>query len=78
MDETTPKQSDQLPEEAPAEQVPDDVPEADEGAAREAAQHHAQEEGQDTSRLGHRDTDEQRAYEREQGGSGSDGSADDT
>ncbi len=58
-----PKQSDQLPEEAPAEQVPDDVPEADEGAARESGRRHASEQEQATS-LGHRGTDEQRAYER--------------
>lgn len=58
----TPKQSDQMPEEAPAEQVPDDVPEAEEGAARESARRHAEEQEQTTS-LGYRGTDEQRAYE---------------
>jgi hypothetical protein len=41
-----PKQSDQLPEEAPPEQVPDDVGEAGEGAAREAGGKAAREEGQ--------------------------------
>jgi len=55
----TPKQSDQLPEEAPAEVVHDDVPGADEGAAREAAR---------TSELGHRDLAEQNEYERVAGG----------
>ena len=55
----TPKQSDQMPEEAPAEQVPDDVPESEEGAARESARKQAQE----TNRLGYRGSDEQRAYE---------------
>jgi hypothetical protein len=54
-----PKQSDQLPEEAPPEQVPDDVPEAGEGAAREAARREAAK----TSNLGHRDTEEEDAYE---------------
>lgn len=45
MTDETPKQSDQLPEEAPAEQVPEDVPGADEGAAREAGQGDARREG---------------------------------
>jgi hypothetical protein len=56
----TPKQSDQLPEEAPAEQVPDDVPGAEEGAARESGRRQAA----DANRLGYRDSDEQDAYER--------------
>lgn len=55
----TPKQSDQLPEEAPPEQVPDDVPEAGEGAARESSERAAE----DTNRLGYRDSDEQAAYD---------------
>jgi hypothetical protein len=64
MSDTTPKSSDQMPEEAPAEQVPDDVPEAQEGAARESGGAHAREAETDTSPLGHRGTGEQRAYER--------------
>jgi hypothetical protein len=40
----TPKQSDQLPEEAPSEQVPDDVSEAGEGSARVASQQRAHEQ----------------------------------
>lgn len=60
----TPKQSDQLPEEAPAEQVPDDVEGADEGAAREEGERLARRESQDTSDLGYRDSDEADAYER--------------
>jgi hypothetical protein len=55
----TPKQSDQLPEEAPAEQVPDDVPAAGEGAARESSERQAEQ----TNRLGYRDADEQAAYD---------------
>lgn len=62
----TPKQSDQLPEEAPAEQVPDDVPEAGEGAARESGERAARDaQERDTSDLGYRDSDEADAYERE-------------
>jgi hypothetical protein len=60
----TPKQSDQLPEEAPGEQVPDDVAEAGEGAARESAQESAREEAESTSERGYRDDEEQEAYER--------------
>jgi hypothetical protein len=55
----TPKQSDQLPEEAPVEQVPDDVPGAGEGAARESGRRQAA----DANKLGYRDSDEQEAYE---------------
>jgi len=64
MDDTTPKPSDQMPEEAPSEQVPDDVPEDEEGAARESGRGHAREEAAGTSDLGHRGGEEQRAYER--------------
>lgn len=64
----TPKQSDQLPEEAPAEQVPDDVEGAGEGAAREEGERLARREGQDTSDLGYRDSDEADAYEQHEGG----------
>lgn len=64
----TPKQSDQLPEEAPAEQVPDDDASADEGAAREEGERLARREGQDTSDLGYRDSDEEDAYEQHEGG----------
>jgi hypothetical protein len=64
MSDETPKQSDQLPEEAPAEQVPDDVEGADEGAAREEGRRLARQESQDTSDLGYRDSDEQDAYDR--------------
>ena len=60
----TPKQSDQLPEEAPAEQVPDDVGGAGEGAAREEGRRLAEQESQDTSDLGYRDSDEADAYDR--------------
>jgi hypothetical protein len=63
-DNTTPKPSDQMPEEAPAGQVPDDAPEDDEGAARESGRDHARQEAEGTSDLGHRDGEEQRAYER--------------
>jgi hypothetical protein len=66
MGESTPKPSDQLPEEAPAEQVHDDVPAADEGAARESGRAQASDAETDTSSLGHRGTDEQRAYEHEE------------
>lgn len=64
----TPKQSDQLPEEAPAEQVPDDVGGAGEGAAREEGERLAKREGQDTSDIGYRDSDEEDAYEQHRGG----------
>jgi hypothetical protein len=71
MTEETPKQSDQLPEEAPAEQVPDDVPEADEGAAREAGREQAHDAGggeaERTSERGYREDEEQQAYERKLG-----------
>ncbi|MBB4663600.1 hypothetical protein [Conexibacter arvalis] len=60
----TPKQSDQMPEEAPAEQVPDDVPEAGEGAARESAQAHAKRAGQDQEEIGYRENAEEDAYRR--------------
>jgi len=59
----TPKQSDQMPEEAPAEQVPDDVPEADEGAARESGRRHAT-DAHRGERRGDRPTQEERAGER--------------
>jgi hypothetical protein len=60
----TPKQSDQLPEEAPAEQVPDDVEGAGEGAAREEGERLAERTSRDTSDLGYRDSDETDAYTR--------------
>jgi hypothetical protein len=64
----TPKQSDQLPEEAPPEQVPDDVPAAGEGAARESGEQAADDaKERDTTDLGHRGGDEAAAYEREAG-----------
>jgi hypothetical protein len=69
-DNETPKQSDQMPEEAPAEQVPDDVEGADMGAAREAGERHARDEAQETSDLGYRDSDEADAYTRHSEGAG--------
>lgn len=66
----TPKQSDQLPEEAPAEVVDDDVEGAEQGAAREEGERLARREGQDTSDLGYRDSDEADAYTRHGEGAG--------
>lgn len=63
----TPKQSDQMPEEAPAEQVHDDVPGAGEGAARESGRRYAREArraGQDEEEIGYRENAEEDAYRR--------------
>lgn len=66
----TPKQSDQLPEEGPEEVVPDDDASAEQGAAREEGERLARREGQDTSDLGYRDSEEADAYTRHGEGAG--------
>ena len=58
----SPKQSDQLPEEAPPEQVPDDVPEADPDPAHPARES-SKRQAEETSGLGYRNADEQAAYD---------------